>query len=316
MSLFNMYPRIMIIITACYLFAGCNNTNTVERKSLEETSFQPSQGVVASPSDSTLTIRLAVNETYCKETACSCIGDLASRDYSGLQDTLKRKYNIDLQLTYMVEEYDLVDSLITQKFDGTICKPWMAFMLTPKYGIKYKRIADLLDPSNNQWLSGIIIVKKDSPIKTLKDADGKSFAIGQEDSYEKFHAPLAMLEKEGVEPSQITNKAGCTECIGMLLDNKAEVAIISDYALTASCAVDIASPDDFTTIGTTEKIPLCSVILDMAKISEPDALRLQKALLEISGANAPKGLSGKGFVLPSKWAPTPFVKETKKECCN
>jgi len=299
--------RVMIIIAVCNLFAGCNNN--VDNSKFDETAFLPEQGIVAAPSDQLLTIRLAVNDTYCKQTACSCIGDLAAREYGELQEILKSKYNIDLQLTYFIEEYDLVDSLVTQKFDGSICKPWLAFMLTPEHKIKFKRIADVLDPSNNQWLRGLFIVKKDSPVKTLEDINGKTLAAGQKDSYEKYYAPLAMLEKDGIKPRQITNKASCTECINMLLDNTAEVAIISNYALTASCAVDVVKPDDFRTIGQTEQMPLCSVILDMSRISEQDALRLQNALIGISGDNAPKSLGSKGFVLPAKWIPSPILKK-------
>lgn len=302
---------ILVIVAVCALFAGCNNTKVTAGK-FEETAFEPATGTIASASDSMLTLNIAVSETYCMKTACSCIADLAAREYEGLQDTLKSKYNIDLQISYFIEEYELNDSLVARKFDGVICKPWLAFMITPGTDIKYKRIADLPDPSGKQWVTGIFIVKKDSDVKALKDIDGKSLAAGQQDSYEKYHAPFAMLDKEGIEPKEITNKASCTECINMLLDNNAEVAIISDYALTASCAVDIVKPEDFRVIGQTEEIPLCSVILDMSKVSEADALRLQNALLEISGENAPKGLLNKGFALPAKWAPIPYLKEKSK----
>jgi ABC-type phosphate/phosphonate transport system substrate-binding protein len=158
----------------------------------------------------------------------------------------------------------------------------------------------------------MFIVKKDSPIKTLTDINGKSLVAGQYDSYEKYHLALSMLEKNGITPNLITNKASCTECINALLDNQAEVAVISDYALTASCAVDFAKPDAFITIGRTEAIPLCSVILDMSKISEQDALRFRNALLEISGNKAPKSLLSNGFVLPAKWTPSVYIKQNNK----
>jgi hypothetical protein len=50
----------------------------------------------------------------------------------------------------------------------------------------------------------------------------------------------------------------------------------------------------------------------MAKVSEADALRLQKALLDISGDSAPAGLLSRGFVAPASWIPVPYVTaETK-----
>jgi len=304
--------KLYTTIAACAILSGCNDTKQLQIVQFEETAFLPGETYIASPSDSLMTIRLAVNETYCTKTACSCISDLATREYEEVQDILKSKYNIDLQLIYFSEEYDMKDSLLTQKFDGAICKPWLAFMLTPGSDFRFKRVADLLDPSGNQWLTGIFIVKKDSPIKSLDEIGGKILVAGQPDSYEKYHDPLRILSVKEIEPSQTINKAGCTECINCLLDDEADVAIISDYALSASCAVDLAKPEDFTIIGKTGQIPLCSVILDLSKVSEADALRLQRALIGISGDNAPVGLSGKGFVLPAKWAPVPVKIDKQK----
>jgi len=46
-----------------------------------------------------------------------------------------------------------------------------------------------------------------------------------------------------------------------------------------------------------------SLILDMNKVDEADARRLKKALLALSGANAPETLLGNGFVEPTPWNP-------------
>jgi hypothetical protein len=119
---------------------------------------------------------------------------------------------------------------------------------------------------------------------------------------------MAMLNNEGIRPASIVQKSGCIEGINMLLDNEAEVAVISDYALVASCAVDVAEEDAFRTIWKTSEIPLCSVILDLNKVSEADASRLQNALLQLSGEKMPGSFSSKGFVKPVSWIPEPFIK--------
>ena len=296
----------LIIIAACTLFAGCNNSEDKALNLYEETAFVPSEGLESSTSDSTLTISLAVNEAYCLKTACSCIADLAAREYDTLQKILITKYNIDLKLTYYIEEYEMVDSLRTSAFDGAICKPWLAYMLVPEFNSNYKRVADLLDPSNKQWLTGNFIVNVDSPIVSMDEINGKTLVTGQPDSYEKYHLPMAILKESKISPKETSQKASCLETINMLYEDEVEVAVISDYSLTASCAVDFATPEEFRTIGVTEQIPLCSVILDMSKVSEADALRLQKALIEISGDNAPASLLSRGFVLPASWKPLPY----------
>jgi len=298
----------LLFITTCFFTAGCNNSHS-STDIFKETAFQPVEGNHRSESAEPMTIHLAVNDTYCKNSACACVQYIASREYEALQEMLLLKFKIDLQLTYFIDEYELEDALSAQKFDGVICKPWLAFMLVPGQGIKYARIADLLDPFETQMLTGIFLVKNDSPIKSLDDVTGKRLVIGQEDSFEKYHMPFMLMEKNQIKPKKLFQRSSCTENISMMLDDSVDVAVVSDYALIASCAADLGKEDDFRIIAKTEEIPLCSVIIDLAKVSEKNALILQKALLELSGKNSPKSMLSRGFVKPAKWTPSPYLKD-------
>jgi len=303
------YFASLAILFSVYLLTGCNqktsSTGSIS-STFGETAFVADTNSTSSTGNQPLTLKLVVNDTYCSKTACACIQHLASRDYDGLIEKLKSDYNIDLQLTYCIEEYDLEDSIKSQKFDGAICKPWFAFRYVPELKMNFKRIVDVIDPFDKGSLTGIFIVMKDSPIQKPEDINGKILCTGQEDSYEKYHLPMAMLKKEGIKPASMVQKSGCIEGINMLLDNEADVAVISDYALVASCAVDVASEDAFRTIWKTSEIPLCSVILDLNKVSKTDATRFQNALLQLSGVNMPGSFSSKGFVKPVSWIPEPF----------
>ena len=291
-------------LTVCLSGCGIKKSDT---GSLGETAFLPKGSLQSGPDQKPLTLRLVVNDTYCRATACDCIHQLASREYEEIISTLKSVYNIDLQLVYCIEEYDLADSIRSGRYDGAICKPWLAFRLIPGTKMNFRRVADVLDPFGNGLLGGMFIVKMESPVQKPSDITGKILAIGQDDSYEKYYLPLKMMKEEGINPAKKVNKSSCTEGINMLLDGTADVAVISDYALVASCAVDIAGPDAFRTIWKTEDIPLCSVILDLHRISEPDAARLQAALLKISEGEMPESFAGKGFVKPVSWKPEPFL---------
>lgn len=292
------------------VFAACNKKPKKEVKKdegFEETAFMPCCGE-PSPNDKVLTINLALNDTYCKKTACACIHDIAAREYEELQKQLMEQFNIDLQITYYMEPYMMEDQLKAKIHDGVITKPWNAFMLMKENHLRYERIADILDVYDNQWLTGVYLVRKDSDIKTMADINGRTLVAGQEDAYEKYHAPLRQLESMNIKPGKIYYKASCLESINELMDKKAEVAIVSDYVMSASCAVDVASEDDFRVIGETEKMPLCSVVLDRKKISKEDAMRFQKALLALSKDKSPEGMLSEGFVKPASWIPNPYKK--------
>jgi hypothetical protein len=292
-------------VAACLLLAGCSG-NRPSPGSFSETAFQSGKNVSAEKGRETLTLRLAVNDTYCKKTACSCIENLAAREYGEVLAKLRQDYNIDLTLTYCMEEEKLEGMLKSGKFDGAICKPWFAFRLMPAGNFRFTRVADVLDPFDNGLLGGMFIVKKESPVTKPEDIAGKILAMGKEDSYEKYHLAMAMMDSAAIKPARIIRKSVCSEGINLLLDNQAEVAVISDYALIASCAVDFAKEDAFRTIWKTADIPLCSVILDLNRVGKKDVARLQAALLAIAGKECPGSFASNGFVKPIPWTPKPY----------
>jgi len=261
------------------------------------------------PVPSSPPLKIAVNDIYCMDTACSCVHDVAARTYPATLEKLKADYGIDLQLVYFSETYQLEDAIASGEYDGALCKPWYALRHEKEAGADFRRIVDVLDPNNNRWLTGIVVVPVDSPIQTLDELTGKHLYLGQADAYEKHHAAKRLLEQKGVRPGKIDTNASCGENVGVLLDEEADAAVLSDYALSADCAVDFARPEDFRILATTERIPLTSLLLDMNKVEATQADRLQQALLALSGKDAPETLLGNGFVEPTPWNPPELEEE-------
>jgi ABC-type phosphate/phosphonate transport system substrate-binding protein len=266
-------------------------------------------GCVHPPAPVPLELRIAVNDIYCTDSACSCVADIAARTYPQTLEKLRIDDTIVLQLDYFTDTYQLEEAIRSGQYDGVLSKPWLALRMQKETGAKFRRIVDVLDPNNNRWLTGSVIVPANSTIQTLEELNGKHLFIGEEDGYEKHQAALRLFQQRGIQPAKIDTHASCGENIGELLDGHGDAAVISDYALTADCAVDYASPDDFRTLEQTERIPLTSLMLDMNRVSPSQAERLKKALLSLSGKHAPETLLGNGFVEPAPWNP-PELKET------
>ena len=165
------------------------------------------------------------------------------------------------------------------------------------------RLADLQDLHGDPSLWGAVIVPKSSPLKKLSDISGRRVAYGETDAYEKHQGALELFESENVHvpPDLLVERASCLECLDLLMKGKADAAVISNYALTADCAVDVTSPDAWRVLGVTEKIPLTSFIIDLKRISADDAARIQQALVELSRDALPSSMSGGGFVMPASW---------------
>ncbi|MEI7911973.1 MAG: PhnD/SsuA/transferrin family substrate-binding protein [Verrucomicrobiota bacterium] len=261
------------------------------------------------PQDATehkpLTLKIAVNDIYCSKTACSCISQIATRSFDTLLADLQARHQITLEFTYFSEVFDLQKAILANQYDGVLCKPWTALQYSFKTNDRFKRVADLLDPDNKALMSGVFLSLSGAPLRTLADLQGKRLALGQADSYEKNQAPLQMLAAGHIKPAEVLMLSSCGENLSALMDGKVDVAVVSSYALTASCAVDFAKPEDFRTLAETEKMPLTSLLVDLNKVPAAEVTRLQAALLDVSGPKVPKDLLGKGFVLPASWKPVP-----------
>jgi ABC-type phosphate/phosphonate transport system substrate-binding protein len=118
-------------------------------------------------------LKVAVNDIYCTDTACSCVHEVAARTYPETLEKLKTEYGIELELVYFAETYQLEDAIAAGEYAGALCKPWYALRHQAAAGADFRRIVDVLDPRNNRWLAGIVIVPVDSPIQSLEELDGK-----------------------------------------------------------------------------------------------------------------------------------------------
>jgi ABC-type phosphate/phosphonate transport system substrate-binding protein len=291
---------LLAAFSAAFLLAGCLTTSKTFETALPYLGNEPCPS--CPPNPKRLALTLAVNDIYCEDTACSCVRYVANRKYGKLQKELREKHNIDLKLKYFMEPYDFDDAIASRKYDGAISKPWRVYAV-PETSF-YKRLVDISDPNGNRWLWGILIVNKGSKFKKLADLNGVNIAMGNKCAYEKHYSALKLLAEHAVKPGKITWKASCLESVGILLDGEVDAAAISNYALEASCVVDIAKKDDFRILAETEKIPLTSMMLDMRKVSMRDAERLRRALLAISNTEAEgKDFHGK-FLAPTRWDPS------------
>lgn len=287
----------------------------------DTTSLAPPQGA-APAAAKPISLTIGVNEIFCKKTACKCVHHVATRTYDSLQKRLKDKYDIDLKLNYYPEDtFTLHKDIAAGKLDGALAKPWSILKHARESGRDFRRVVDLQGPRGMATVCGVVVVKRDSAIHDWPDLKGKRIALGDADGYEKHHAALALLKSHGIEPkpADLTEFSGCTECIGAILDGKADAAIISDYAFDADCLVDIAKKEDFHVLGVTKTaIPQTSLLLDVGRVSPDVAQRLRQALVELAGdADLKESLLGDGFTAPAPWSPDelpPVVaKKTAKE---
>ncbi len=288
-----------------YWVAGLLAGGTMLAASLteKETALRLQGGEQPKIGKAPLKLVVGVNDIYCKDSSCKCIEHIATRQYAEFLRALKERYNIELQFVYMIEPYDLDKAFVAGKYDAVLTKPWLVFHRPEGRSTQMVRVADLQDFERNTSLWGVVIVPKNSPIKKMADISGRRVAYGQTDAYEKHQGALALFQREGLKiaADKWIERASCLECLDLLMKGEADVAVISNYALTADCAVDVTTPEAWRVIGQTEKIPLTSFMVDLKRVTRDDAWRLQRALIELSTQSLPKSMCGGGFVEAVSW---------------
>ena len=262
-----------------------------------------------------LQLSLVISDVYCKDSACSCVHFIATRRYTDFFCLLKEQYGIAVTPLYFEDSYEVAKQIKSGQVDGVICKPSLGFVTSRAAGQDYVRVADVQDVFTNTVLWGLFVVPRDSPIHTLKDAAGKRIVFGQADAYEKHQAAFATMAKAGLPVPPAASrieKASCIEALGAIMDARADVAVISHYALTGGCAVDFAKPEDFRVIATTERIPFISLMLDRGKLSVAEIHRIRDAFIALSRTALPATMSGGGFVEAAPWDPVRLDDHAKK----
>lgn len=110
---------------------------------------------------------------------------------------------------------------------------------------------------------GIVYVRADSGINTLKDLKGKSFAFGDQTSTSGYLYPAGMMKEAGIDPKtdikavNISGNAGVLSVYNKQADGGAtyETGIEGAFTDTATQKVDEAKVKQFKVIATTDSIP-------------------------------------------------------------
>lgn len=93
--------------------------------------------------------------------------------------------------------YDTIDKITKEVFDIAYLGP-VPFIKAKEINPNLNIIASLQNNSKNSFKS-VIIVKKDSNIKSLSDLKNKTFAFGSRDSTLSYYIPMYMLKKENID---------------------------------------------------------------------------------------------------------------------
>jgi len=263
--------------------------------------WQPGAGGGRGPA---VTLKIGVIDPLCQKSACSCVSDAAKRAFEGMNAQLTKASGITLEMAYF-EDPQLLDRALREgQLDGMIGKYTTCGRFARGAKREFVRLADISEPSGKADLRGVFITYKGSPVKTLADIPSHVFGIGYPADTEKYFLPLETLKKRGlvVAADKQVEFFDCKSAALALMEKRADVAVISDYALEYGCIVVVGDPKDFQVIGRTDRaLPFTTFMVDAQRVPAAVRNRLTAGLLAMTGAQVPADLFSKGWVRPVAW---------------
>ena len=224
---------------AAGLLVGCNPPNN------NSSSSQPTKSLTH-PIGDTLTLTIVPYEA----------ADKLTEEYAPMASYLAKKMGARTGKFYSVSDYSGVLSALQ---NGQVD---VAYLSPLPYGIASRemKLNPLVMPFVKGSLTyhGIIFVKRDSPIKSVKDLKGKTFAFGDALSTTGYLLPRRLLEQTGVKLTdlkQFSNVGDANMVVQTVEDGGADAGSAYDLVFMVAYRDHPEKKNLMRVIGQTEDIP-------------------------------------------------------------
>ena len=245
---------------------------------------------------------IGVCDPLARATASDCVRPSALRDYTTLAAALSARLGVPVQLRYYPFDAALVEAVRARAVDAMIAKTWTVLRAARESARPFERLADLPTPKGSGELTGVFIVRRDSPARTLADLNGKCVLLGPDGAYEKSFAARRALSDAKAAPSRVDVIDACIPLAAAVLERKAEAGVVSSYVADFGGLALAGDAAEFREIARTKPVPFMTFAASAA-LDASYREKIRAALLEISGQHVPEDLYTTGFTAPAPWEP-------------
>jgi ABC-type phosphate/phosphonate transport system substrate-binding protein/outer membrane protein assembly factor BamB len=204
-------------------------------------------------------LRIVVMDPLCDRLACDCVKGYAQRKYDKLSIYLEKKLGRKLLVAYGENLPDILKGSAA-RVDVIIGKQGIVLYDAAKAKIPIHPIARLTDKAGSTDLTGLFVVRKNDPAKSIDQLKDYRIIFGPEYVSEKSTAALDALKAASVPaPSKIRRTPACTNAALAVVEKDADAAIISSYALALLEGCDTIDKGALRTVGQTSGIPFVTV---------------------------------------------------------
>jgi len=215
--------------------------------------------------------------------SCPCVKGYAQRDYDKLGEFLAQELGRPVRVVFneslekALKDTDGQASIVIGKRS----------VVAAQAGARKLPLLPLLALTGKDGLTtqtGLIVVPKDDPARTVADLKGYRIIFGPADCDEKHAAALALLDKHGIAaPASIETCAACSDGATTILEAGSDVraaTVISSYAAPLLEGCGTIKKGDLRVVGTTEPVPFIVAFVSES-LAESDRSAITAALKQV-----------------------------------
>lgn len=239
-------------------------------------------------------LRLLVLDPLAAKNACACIAGFAQRDYDAFAGYLGEALQ-----TPVCPQFGAV---LAGKPAIVIGKQTEIEHAAKASGLALTRIAMLTGQDGSTNLHGLFVVRANDAAKSLADIKGKRMIFGPDGADEKHAAAIAALKEAVVPvPGKIEFRETCNQSCAEVAESKADVAVVSSYAMPLVEGCGTIGKGELKVIGRTADVPFIALYAS-DQFPAASLPALEKALEVFVRDNhlLVKMESAKGFILVKK----------------
>jgi len=246
--------------------------------------------------------RIVVMDPLAAPLACECVEGYAQRRYDLLAGFLEKQLDRPVQVVFgeslaevIKRGYPEVHLIIGKKsvveFDAR------------EIDMPVHPVAMLTGKDGRTDFTGLFVVRSADAAKRVTDLKGYRIQFGPLESEEKHDAAFRTLQQLGVPaPEKIDISPGCADAALKVVENDADVGVISSYAYALLEGCDAIDKGDLRVVGKTGAVPFITVFAAKDLRAE-DESPVVRALLAAAGDAdlLVKMESERGFVPAGAW---------------
>ena len=215
--------------------------------------------------------------------ACDCVKGYAQRKYELLGEYLQSELKRPVKVYWSESLNDALAEKTSGKVDLIIGKHSVVLADAKEAKVTVEPVAQLTGKDGAVTQTGLFIVRKLDPAKTMADLKGYRILFGPADCDEKSAAPMELVKKSGLPvPNPVETSPSCSDAAKALLafpESEKAAAVVSSYAQPLLEGCGSIKKGDVRVIGESAPVPFITAFVN-AKLDQDVRAAITDVLLK------------------------------------